>query len=177
MIRLFLRRLTEYLRHDRLELAFCLDGGRKRALGDHVGHRPVGTCGPCVDDEGHDNGDEHNGGHDSCRNAAADELFAPTLGTLRLELGVGLFVRNLGCITCAAVLLCCVHVCYEGKRFGGTLGRSIGIIRSRGDVGDIRHGVSFIESSSISICARREGRAHMAVSFGTVIFERQFPVV
>ena len=153
-------RRGDHRSRDGLELAFGLDGGRKRALGDHVGHRPVGTCGPCVDDEGHDNGDEHNGGHDAGRNAASDELFAPTLGTLRLELGVGLFVRNLGCIACAAVLLCCVHGCYEGKRFGGTLGRSLGIIRSRGDGGDIRHGVSFIESSSISICARRERRAH-----------------
>ena len=34
--------------------------------------------------------------------------------------------------------------------------------------GDIRHSVSFIESTSISICAHRLGWAHRTVSFGTV---------
>ena len=106
---------------------------------------PLVPCGLRVDDQRCDNGNERDGTNDTDGDTASDELFAPTLGTLCLELGIGLFIGNLGGIVRASALLFGMYVCNQRNRFGGTFGRVLGIIRAWGDGGDIRHSVSFIE--------------------------------
>ena len=90
-----------------------------------------------IDNQRRNDGDERDAAYNAADNSASNQLFAPALGSLCLELGIGLFVGNLDCIVRAAVLRIGLHVCYQREHFGRTLGHVLGIIGARGDRGDI----------------------------------------
>ena len=129
-----------YRCRDRLELAFCLNRGRKRSFLDRLEYGLVCGLRLRAHDSGRNDSDEYDAGDDARDNAATDELLAAALGALGFELSVCLFIGD------GRILLLGVCGGQERQGLSRVYGQVLDLVL--GGAGILSHGVSSIDSVS-----------------------------
>ena len=130
----------DYRCRDRLELAFCLNRGRKRSFLDRLEYGLVCGLRFRAHDGGRNDSDEYDAGDDARDNAATDELLAAAFGTLDFELSVCLFIGD------GRILLLGVCGGQERQGLSRVYGQVLDLVL--GGAGILSHGASSIDSVS-----------------------------